>query len=305
MPISNRLPTFLIDGNNLGHVLGYVDKATDHYDSAGLLACLDGVLRYLAAQGQEVDVALFMDDVYAAERLGGWRVYVVPVPGGDADAAIRAYAQAHAGSPQILVSGDLPLCDDVTLWGVVCLSPRAFVARYLAPARQGGFIGGDLPTRYVEMSADAAPLAHDAPLLASRDQGTVDRQRQAVALARAEAVLHGQPLPAPDVFWLDLDRWSDKAELALYLAEHHLCPAHPELTAPDDMVAAIRAHCSHQPRYFSTGPVIDRIFRIFLCRSERTLSLGDLARLGKTRRRKVKAALARQGGRLGIVAFGV
>ncbi len=47
--------------------------------------------------------------------------------------------------------------------------------------------------------------------------------------------------------------------------------------------------------------MIDRLLRIFICRPEHTLSLDDLARLSKTRRRKVKAVLNKQGARLGIV----
>jgi hypothetical protein len=246
-------------------------------------------------------MVLFMDDTYAVERLGGWQVRVAPVPGGDADAAIRAYAQTHADQPLILISGDRALCGDVAMWGVVCLSPEAFVSRYLVPARRVGFVDRDAPMSYVEASGDA-PLAAGTPLSPERaDWGTVERQRQVAALVRIEAMLRGESPPPPDAYRLELSQWADEAELALYLAERHLCPAHPDLTGPDEMVAAIREHCSRQPRYFTTGPVIDRVFRLFLCRSERTLSLGDLARLGQTRRRKVKAALAKHGGQLGIV----
>jgi hypothetical protein len=288
-------PILLVDGNNLGHVLGYIDKAARLYDSAALLACLDGAAQHLAARGQEVEIVLFLDDAQAAERLGSWLVRVAPVPGGDADAAIRAYAQAHASSPQILVSADRALCEDAGLWGVVPLAPGDFVARYLLPARQAGLVDW----RPVEASAKTPAAAPGLRL--PGDQGAAERRRQAAALKRAEAILRGQPLPPPDAYQLDLGRWSDEAELALYLAEHHLCPAHPDLTTPAEMVAAIRQHCSLQARYFSSGRVIDRLLRIFICRSERTLSLDDLARLSQTRRRKVKAALEKQGGRLGIV----
>jgi len=125
--------TFLIDGNNLGHALGLFDKASGHYDQTSLVALLDGVARYLAAQGQEAEVLLFFDDVSAAERLGAWWVTLVPVEGGDADAAIRAHARAHAGRPQILVTADRDLQGDVSIWGVVSLQPEAFVGRYLTP----------------------------------------------------------------------------------------------------------------------------------------------------------------------------
>jgi hypothetical protein len=295
-------PILLIDGNNLGHVLGYIDKAAGRYDSAALLACLDGLARHLGAQGQEVEIVLFLDDVYAAERLEGWRVHVAPVPGGDADAAIRAYAQAHAGRPQILVSGDQALCGAAEMWGVVCLSPLAFVARHLVPARQAGFVDRAWPASYVEAGEEILPAAPTYHPPVQADGGELDRRRQAAALARAEAVLHGESLPAPDVYRLDLSRWTDEAELALYLAERHLCPAHADLTSPDAMIAAIRGHCSRQSRYFSAGRVIDRVFRLLLCRPEHTLSLGDLARLGKMRRRKVRAAIEKYGARLGIVA---
>jgi hypothetical protein len=299
-------PIFLIDGNNLGHLLGYIDKAAARYDSAGLLACLDGVARHLGVQGQDVEIVLFLDDVYAAERLGGWHVRVAPVPGGDADAAIRAFARSHADSQQILVSGDRALCGDVAMWGVVCLSPEAFISHYLVPARRAGFIGESASRRVGESAEGRPPTTDGRPRSAVSGQppafqGTMERQRQAATLARAEATLRGEPLPLSDVYRLDLSRWDDETEFALYLAERHLCPAHPDLTALDEMVAAIRAHCSQQARYFSTGRVIDRVFRLFLCRPEHTLSLDDLARLGETRRRKVKAAIEKYGERLGIV----
>jgi len=67
------------------------------------------------------------------------------------------------------------------------------------------------------------------------------------------------------------------------------------------MIAAIQDHCSRQPRYFTAGHVVDRVFRLFLCRSEHTLSLDDLARLARTRRRKVKAVLEKHGDQLGIL----
>jgi hypothetical protein len=66
------------------------------------------------------------------------------------------------------------------------------------------------------------------------------------------------------------------------------------------MIATIVEHCSRQPRYFSSGRVINRLFRLFLCRPEHTLSLDDLVRLAQTRRRKIRAAIARYGERLGI-----
>jgi hypothetical protein len=292
-------PILLIDGNNLGHVLGCIDKAAGRYDGAGLLAWLDGAACHLAGQGQETEIVLFLDDVYATERLGGWHVRVAPVPSGDADTAIRTYAQAHAGRPQILVSGDQALCGDVAVWGVVCLSPESFISRYLIPARQAGHIDSDF--YYVEAS-EASPAAEPSPQPLSRtDQREVELGLQAETLARAEAILRGQPLPTPDVYRLELKRWADEAQLALYLAQHHLCPAHLELTDPAEMIEAIRTHCSRQPRYFTAGPVMDRIFRLFLCRAEHTLSLDDLTRLAQTRRRKVKAALEKHGERLGIV----
>jgi hypothetical protein len=39
---------------------------------------------------------------------------------------------------------------------------------------------------------------------------------------------------------------------------------------------------------------------LFLCRPEHSLSLDDLARLAKTRRRKIRAAIKQHGRRLGI-----
>ena len=280
-------PILLIDGNNLGHVLGCIDKATGHYDGAGLLAWLDGAARGLVGQGQETEIVLFLDDVYAAERLGGWHVRVAPVPSGDADAAIRTYAEAHANRPQILVSG----------------SPETFISRYLIPARQAGYIESDLS--YVEASEASPEAEHAHRPLTRPDQREAELGLQAETLARAEAILRGQPLPAPDVYRLELERWADEAQLALYLAQHHLCPAHPELTDPAEMVEAICTHCSRQPRYFTAGPVIDRVFRLFLCRAEHTRSLDDLTRLVHTRRRKVKAALEKHGERLGIVTVWV
>ena len=289
-------PTILIDGNNLGHALGYIDKATDHYDQAGLLSRLDNVARRLAAQGQPVEMVLFFDDIWAEERLGGWRVQGAPVPDGDADAAIRAYAQAHADRAQILVSGDRALCGDVSLWGVVCLSPQAFVSRYSPSARS--------TDANAFRAKEPSPFDHPAPVAPMPDrsfQGVRDRQRQVAALARAEAMLRGETLSPPKVFRLDLARWSDPVELALYLSENHLCPAHADLTTPAEMIAAIRDHCCRQPRYFTAGRIIDRVFRLFLCRPEHTLTLDDLTRLSQTRRRKkVRAALLKYGGRLGI-----
>jgi hypothetical protein len=297
----------LIDGNNLGHALGYMDKATGHYDSAGLLECLDAVSRYLTAQGHEIETVLFLDDVSAAERLGGWHVQIAPVPGGDADAAIRAYAQAHAERQQILISADQALCGDVAMWGVVCLPPSAFVSRYLIPAQHAGFFRGETGTNAELFSGSieaAAEKSSTAPILfphAVDDQGEAERLLQIATLERAEATLRGEPFVPPEVYKLELSRWSDAAELALYLAENHLCPGHSDLTDPNEMIAAICEHCSQQPRYFTSGRVINRAFRVFLCRPEHTLSLGDLARLTQTRRRKVKAALQKYGERLGIV----
>lgn len=301
-------PILLIDGNNLGHVLGYIDKTAERYDNILLLARLDGLARYLAAQGQDVTIVLFLDDVSAAERLGGWHVQVAPVPDGDADAAIRAYAQAHADHPQTLVSGDQALCGDVAVWGVVCRSPEAFVSHYLIPAQQAGFsspmdsskAGREIALSYVESSEETPPTVQKPPARALDDQGEADRQLQAAALERTEATLRGESLAPPDVYRLDLSHWDDVAELALYLAENHLCPDHPHLTDPDEMVAAICRHCSRQPRYFTAGRVINRVFRLFLCRPEHSLSLDDLARLAKTRRRKIKAAIIKHGERLRI-----
>lgn len=296
----------LIDGNNLGHVLGYIDKAADLYDTAGLLSCLDGIARYLAAQGQEIDIVLFLDDVTAAERLGGWRVQVAPVPLGDADTAIRAYAEAHASRPLTLVSGDQSLCGDVAIWGAVCLSPRDFVSRYLIPARRAGVFADGTETELETLLSQEGfretpqPSTETIPT-ETKDQGVADRQDQAEALARIGATLRGQTLPPSEIYRLDLEQWADPAELALYLAEHHLCGDHPDLTDPDDMVAAIRGHCSTQPRYFTSGRVINRVFRLFLCRPEHTLSLADLTRLADTRRRKIRAAIDRYGEQLGII----
>jgi hypothetical protein len=300
------LSTLLIDGNNLGHALGYFDQTTGLYDTSSLLAHLDGVARYLATQSQEVKVVLFLDDVSAAERLGGWLVQVAQVPDGDADAAIRAYVQAHADQPQILVSADQALCDDVAAWGAVCLSPRAFASRYLIPAFDAGVRSGDVMTGVEQFPEDlrdsdaTQPAAQQTMPSLPEDQGPMDRQRHTAALERTGATLRGQPLPPPDVYRLDLDHWDDDAELALYLAEHHLCTDHPDLTDPNEMITTIRIHCSRHPRYFSSGRVIDRVFRLFLCRSEHTLSLDDLTRLAGTRRRKIRAAITRYGERLGI-----
>jgi hypothetical protein len=155
---------------------------------------------------------------------------------------------------------------------------------------------------YVEASQvapDPTQVQEDPP---RRDLGQMDRKLHQAALKQAHATLLGVPLPSPEVFVLDLSRWTDPAELALFLAEHHLCPQHLELTAPTEMIAAIREHCSQQPRYFTSGRVINRVFRVFLCRSERSLSLDDLARLTDTRRRKIRAAIHRHGVELGIVA---
>ena len=298
----------LIDGNNLGHLLGYIDKAAGRYESTQLLACLDGVARYLAAQGQEVKIVLFLDDVSAAERLGGWHVHVASAPDGNADAAIRAYVRAHAGRPQTLVSGDQALCGDAAMWGVVCLSPQAFVSRYLAPARRAGFLDhvydagtdGGVPLSYVEVGEETPPPAHEPAFYPLEDQGEADRRRQIATLERAEATLRGEHLPPPDVYRLDLGYWADAAELALYLAEHHLCPDHPDLTDPHEMIAAIREHCSREPRYFTSGRVINRVLRLFLCRPEQSLSLDLLAHLAKTRRRKIRAAIKKHGAGLGI-----
>jgi len=302
-------PILLIDGNNLGHILGYIDKSANRYDSRGLLACLDGVSSHLASQGHEVEIVLFLDDDSAIERLGGWQVQIAPVPGGNADAAIGTYAQAHAGDPQILVSADRALCTDVMVWGVVCLPPRAFVSHYLTPARQAGFIdsaaskGKDWGMLLTdgEPGAEVPPEAQDSPPASQNDQGQADRQLLLAALERARAILHGKGLPVPEVYRLDLNHWADAAELALYLAEHHLCPDHPDLTDPNEMVVAIREHCCRQPRYFTSGRVVNRVFRLFLCRPEHTLSLDDLVQFSKTRRRKIRSAISRYGQRLGII----
>lgn len=306
-------PILLIDGNNLGHVLGYIDKAAGRYDTADLLSCLDGVSRFLAAQGQDVEIVLFLDDVLAAERLGGWHVVVPLVPDGNADAAIRAYAQAQEGRSQTLVSGDQALCGDVALWGVVCLSPTAFVSGYLIPAHNAGFVDlpgkrglePGLPVSYVEVGEGdpAPPPTMKAPTYPVQDQGDADLQRQNEALERAEAVLRGELLPPPEVYRLDLSRWLDSADLALYLAENHLCAQHPNLTDPAEMITAIREHCRLDPRYFTSGRVINRVFRLFLCRAEHSLSLDELTRLAKTRRRKIRAAIEKYGERLGIVVL--
>jgi len=302
------LPILLIDGNNLGHVLGYIDKAVGRYDSTLLLSCLDGLSRYLITQGQEVRIVLFLDDVSAAERLGGWHVQVAPVPHGNADAAIRAYAQAHADHPQTLVSGDQALCGDVALWGVVCHSPEAFVSHYLIPAQQAGFgnladrvdVGRDTVFSYVESSKETPPAVRKPAAYALDDQGEAARQLQAAALERTEASLRGEPISPPQAYKLDLGDWADDAELALYLAEHHLCPDHPDLTDPHEMIAAICQHCSHQPRFFTSGRVINRVFRLFLCRPEHSLSLDELTLLAKARRRKIRAAIKKHGEGLGI-----
>lgn len=301
------LATLLIDGNNLGHVLGYIDKAAGRYDGIGLLSALDGVARYLAAQGQEVEIVLFLDDVTAAERLTGWRVQVAAVPEGDADAAIRAFAQTHADNPQILVSADQVLCNDAAMWGVVCLSPHAFISRYIVPARRAGFYAGGLETEpeapldYTQISDEGQTTFQELLSPPVADQGEADRRLQITALKRAEESLRGEPLAPPEVYRLDLSGWTDAAELALYLAEHHLCPDHRDLTAPAEMIATICEHCSRQLRYFTSGRVINRVFRLFLCRPEHTLSLNDLARLAQTRRRKIRAAIEKHGERLGIV----
>jgi hypothetical protein len=302
-------PILLIDGNNLGHVLGYIDKASDHYDSASLLTCLDCVARYLIAQGQEVRMMLFLDDAYAAERLGGWHVQVAPVPSGNADAAIRTYAQAHADQPQILVSGDQALCGDAAVWGAVCLSPEAFIARYLIPARRAGFfqqgdeieLKGDRPPSILERQGEKSTKGTKPFPLPLDDQGEIDRQRQVATLKRAEASLRGEPVPTPEIYRLELGLWTDTAELAVYLAEEHLCPEHSGLTEPTEMIVAIQDHCSRQPRYFTSGRLINRVFRLFLCRPERSLSLDELAQLAKTRRRKIRATINKHGQQLGIV----
>jgi hypothetical protein len=301
--------TLLVDGNNLGHALGYIDSALDQYDTAGLLRCLDGVIRYLDAQGQPIEIVLFLDDPSAAKRLGGWHVQVAPVPSGNADAAIRRYAQQHAARAQILVSGDRDLCDDVTLWGVVCLSPNGFVSHYLAPAQEAGFLSqgeGRMcdegsPVRYEEIGEEPALPVSGVSAAPYEDQGQVARQEQLAALGRAEAQLRGEDIPPPEVYTLKLERWEDAADFALYLAENHLCPQHPELTDPAEMIDAIQQHCSLQPRYFTSGRVIHRVFRLFLCRPEHSLSLDDLTRLAKTRRRKIRAAIEKYGEALGIV----
>lgn len=290
--------TFLIDGNNLGHALGLFDKASGRYDQSGLIVLLDSVARHLAAQGQEVEMLLFFDDVSAAERLGAWWVTLVPVPGGDADAAIRAHAQAHADQSQILVTADQDLQGDVSVWGVVSLQPEAFVGRYLTPALQAGHLA---PADYVEPGLGPQPATVTPATAVPPDRGSLSRQAQAAALQRTLATLRGEALPMPDTYRLDLSRWSDEAELAIYLAERHLCPAHLDLTTPAEMIAAIRAHCSHTPGYFSSGPVIDRLFRLFVCRPEHSLSLDRLSQLASTRRKKVKAALQDKGERLGIL----
>ncbi len=289
------MPFLLIDGNNLGHVLGYINRDANRYNQADLLARLDQVACYLSAHGQTVDMLVFFDDPTAAERLGGRYVQIAPAPSGDADAAIRAFAETHADHLQILVSGDRNLCGDVSLWGVVCLSPETFVAHYITLAHQAD--------RADAFEKEAPPVASKplASLTRPDFQGITERQRQAAALARAEAILRGEALPPPDVFRLDLNRWTDDAELALYLAENHLCPDHPDLTTPPEIIAAIRVHCCRQPRYFTSGHIIDRLFRLFLCRPEHTLTLDDLTRQSHTRRRrKVRAALQKHGGRLGI-----
>jgi hypothetical protein len=302
-------PILLIDGNNLGHVLGYIDKASGHYDSASLLSRLDGVARYLIAQGQGVRMILFLDDAYAAERLGGWHVQVASVPSGNADVAIRTYAQAHADQPQTLVSADQALCGDVVVWGAVCLSPEAFVARYLIPARRAGFcsqrneaeLKRDQPPSILERHEEKPPGGTRPSPFPPDDQGESDRQRQIAALRQAAASLRGEPVPTPEIYRLELNLWTDAAELALYLAEEHLCPEHSDLTEPTEMIVAIRDHCSGQPRYFTSGRLINRIFRLFLCRPERSLSLDELAQLAKTRRRKIRAAIGKHGQQLGIV----
>jgi hypothetical protein len=234
---------------------------------------------------------------------------VAPVPSGNADTAIRAYAQGHADRPQTLVSGDQALCGDAAMWGCVCLSPEAFIARYLIPARRAGFSdqGDDVkldrarPLSILKRQEETPPKGAKPFLFPLDDQGEMDRQRQIAALKQAEASLRGEPLHAPEVYRLEPNHWADTAELALYLAEEHLCPDHPDLTDPSEMIAAIRDHCSRQPRYFTSGRLINRVFRLFICRPEHSLSLDDLSRLAKTRRRKIRAAINRHGQQLGIV----
>ena len=168
-------------------------------------------------------------------------------------------------------------------------------------ACRGNEPAGERSLHYVE-TGEAPPAREQgtAPL-SSKDQGKRERWRQRAALDRAQAALEGKALPPPEVYRLDLERWDDAAELALYLAQNHLCPAHPHLTDPQDMIIAIREHCSLQPGYFTSGQIIDRVFRLFLCRPERTLSLDDLVRLAGTRRRKIRAVIEKYGERLGIV----
>jgi hypothetical protein len=299
---------WLVDGNNLGHVLGYINKADGRYDTVALLQSLDGVARYLATQRQEVNIVLFLDDIHAAEQLGGWLVQVAPVPEGDADAAIRAYARAHSEQLQLLVSGDRELCDDAAIWGVVCLPPLDFVSRYLTPARQAGFYTGDVEITLdaEEINTGSAPktsgLTPAPSYVTVQDQGEIERQSQINALKQTRATLRGEQPTAPKAFKLDLSHWADPADLAIYLAEHHLCQQHAELTDPQEMIAAIVQHCSKQPRYFTSGRVINRLFRLFLCRPEHTLTLDDLVRFAHTRRRKIRSAIDRYGERLGIIA---
>ena len=159
-----------------------------------------------------------------------------------------------------------------------------------------------LQLTYVEESQVPPDLTQAQEGPPRKDLGQVERQLHSAALKQAQATLDGIPLALPEVFVLDLDRWNDDAELALFLADQHLCPEHPELTAPREMVRAIQEHCCQQPRYFTSGRVINRVFRVFLCRPEGSLSLDDLARLTETRRRKIRAAIKRQGDQLGIVA---
>ncbi len=291
-------PALLVDGNNLGHALGLFDKAAGRYPQHELVALLDSVARHLTARGQETDILLFFDDPFAFERVGAWWVTLVPVPGGDADAAIRAHARAHADRTQILVSGDQALQGDVSVWGVVPLGPDAFIERYLDPALQAGYLA---PSHYVETGQAPPPAAPPQRAEEPTDHGLRSRRAQSKALERALATLRGEPLPQPDTYRLDLGRWPDEVELALYLAERHLCPAHPDLTTPAEMIAAIRTHCSRQPGYFTSGPVVNRLFRLFLCRPEHSLSLDRLSQLASTRRKKVKASLRDKGDRLGMV----